>query len=162
MLYGDATNSFGRLPKNAIKSRYLSNQGGLDNSPKWDLIDLAFGVTGVLPPLNGGAGANAQVISAPTGIAVTIDLALGNFCTMSVASATGNLTLTFLNPAAGLLNYLCDPRLDGADPISHPRQPLWGGSLRETVGRSRPISLLLSIPVRSTTFSGYRRMFFKG
>ena len=106
MLFSDATNSYARLPKTTVKSRYLSNQGGLDNSPKWDTIDLSTGVSGVLAGANGGRGALVQTITAPTGITATLDMALGNTCIMNVGSATGNLTLTIINAAPGLLNYL--------------------------------------------------------
>lgn len=54
IIYAGGTNAFFRLPKNTVKSRYLSNQGGLDNSPGWDLIDLTTGVSGILPEANGG------------------------------------------------------------------------------------------------------------
>ena len=107
MLYADAANSIKRLPKNTTKSRYLSNQGGLDNSPDWQLIDLTTGVIGVLPGANGGRGALVQTVTAPTGITSTIDLALGNLAYINLGSATGNVTLTITNPAPGLLNFLC-------------------------------------------------------
>jgi hypothetical protein len=106
MLYSDSANSIRRLPKNTTQSRYLSNQGGLNNDPDWQLINLANGVTGILPGANGGRGALVQSITSPTGITATIDLALGNTCVMNVGSATGNVTLTFTNPAPGLLCYL--------------------------------------------------------
>jgi hypothetical protein len=105
-IYADGTNTIVRLPKNTSKSQSLSNQGGLFNDPKWDLIDLATGVTGVLSGANGGRGALVQTVTAPTGITAAIDLALGNCVIMNVGSATGNVTLTFTNPAPGLLNYL--------------------------------------------------------
>jgi hypothetical protein len=47
-----------------------------------------------------------QTVTAPTGITAAIDLSLGNCVIMNVGSATGNVTLTFTNPAPGLLNYL--------------------------------------------------------
>jgi hypothetical protein len=106
MFYSDGTNSITRLTKNTTKSRYLSNQGAVGNAPTWDLVDLTSGVVGVLPGANGGRGALVQTITAPTGVAVAIDLALGNTCIMNVGSATGNVTITFTNPAAGLLNFL--------------------------------------------------------
>ena len=40
-------------PRGTVTSRYLSNLGTLNN-PKWDQIDLATGVIGVLPEANGG------------------------------------------------------------------------------------------------------------
>jgi hypothetical protein len=105
MIYSDATNSYARLPKATVKSRYLSNQGGLDNSPKWDTIDLATGVSGVLAGANGGRGALYQTATIPTGIALTIDMSLGNFVGIQLGSATGNVTLTITNAVPGLLNF---------------------------------------------------------
>jgi hypothetical protein len=105
-IYADGTNTIARLPKNTTKSRYLSNQGGLSNDPKWDLIDLTTGVTGVLPGANGGRGALVQTVTAPTGITAAIDLALGNTVNINVGSATGDVTLTISNPTPGLLDYL--------------------------------------------------------
>ena len=106
VIYGFETNVFARLSKNTQKSRYLSNQGGLNNSPDWQQIDLATGVTGILPGANGGRGALVQTVTAPTGITATIDMALGNLVKMNVGSATGNVTLTITNAAPGLLNFL--------------------------------------------------------
>jgi hypothetical protein len=107
MLYSDTANSIRRLPKNTTQSRYLSNQGGLNNDPDWQLVNLANGVTGILPGANGGRGALVQTVTAPTGITVTIDMALGNLVYMNMASATGNVTLTINNAVPGLLNFLC-------------------------------------------------------
>ena len=106
VIYGFETNVFARLPKSTQKARYLSNQGGLNNTPDWQQIDLTTGVTGVLPGANGGRGAIVQTVTAPTGITVAIDMALGNMVLMNVGSATGNVTLTFTNAVPGLLSFL--------------------------------------------------------
>jgi hypothetical protein len=106
MIYADAANSIKRLPKNTTQSRYLSNQGGLDNSPDWQLVNLANGVTGILAGANGGRGALVQTPAAPTGVALAIDLALGNFVILGLGSATGNVTLTFSGATPGLLSFL--------------------------------------------------------
>ena len=47
-----------------------------------------------------------QTPTAPTGTTSTIDLALGNVVKLSLASASGNVTLTLQNPIIGLLCYL--------------------------------------------------------
>lgn len=131
LLYGSDVNTYSRLPKSAISMRVLINQGGVSNNPTWGQVDLTTGVTGVLPPVNGGAGQLAQTITAPTGIGVTINLALGNFCIMSLASASGNVTMTLTNPTSGLLNYLVVTQGSTARALIFPagsKQPLWGGS----------------------------------
>jgi hypothetical protein len=48
LFYGAGVNSIGALAKNATNSRYLANQG-LGNNPSWSPINLANGVTGLLP-----------------------------------------------------------------------------------------------------------------
>ena len=105
MFFANATNQITRLPKNTQPTRYITNQS-LGNNPDWGLVNLENGVTGVLPGLNGGRGANVQTITAPTGITATIDLALGNMALINVGSATGNVTLTLNNGTPGLLNFL--------------------------------------------------------
>jgi hypothetical protein len=106
MIYGGETNVYYRLPKNSTSSRYICNQGGLNNSPAWGLVDLTNGVTGILPGANGGRGALVQTVTAPTGVAAAIDMALGNTVIMNLGSATGNVSLTFTNAVPGLLNFL--------------------------------------------------------
>ena len=131
LIYGTEVNTYSRLPKSTMAMRVLTNQGGVNNAPIWGQVDLTTGVTGVLPPVNGGAGQLSQTISAPTGIGVTINLALGNFCIMSLASASGNVTLTLTNPTAGLLNYLCVTQGSTSRNLIFPagtKQPLWGGN----------------------------------
>lgn len=56
--YGSAANTVSKLAKNTSATRYLSN-AGTSNNPAWTQIDLTNGVTGVLPPANGGTGASA-------------------------------------------------------------------------------------------------------
>jgi hypothetical protein len=105
MIYGGETNVYYRLPKSSVKSRYICNQGGLNNAPDWGQVDLTTGVFGVLPGANGGRGALVQAVTAPTGVALAIDMALGNTAVFTLASATGNVTLTLSNAAPGLLNF---------------------------------------------------------
>ena len=140
MLYSDATNSINRIPKTTVKSRYLSNQGGLDNSPKWDLVDLTTGVIGVLAGANGGRGALVQTITAPTGITATLDMSLGNTCMINLGSATGNVTLTITNAAPGLLNYLVVTQGATIRAIVWPagsKQTLLGGTTWNPSGASK-------------------------
>ena len=50
---------------------------------------------------------------------------------MSVASASGTVTLTLQNPTGGLLNYLCVTQGSTQRNINFPagtKQPLWGGA----------------------------------
>ena len=131
LLYGFGANVISRLAKSSTPTRVLTNQGGLNNDPAWGQVDLTTGVSGVLPPVNGGAGQLVQTIPAPTGLGVTINLALGNFCIMSAASASGHITLTLQNPTAGLLSYLCVTQGSTIRNIVFPagtKQPLWGGN----------------------------------
>ena len=132
LLFGFTQNEIRRLPKNVTATRYLKNQGPLsDNSPDWGQVDLTDGVSGVLPAANGGFGAKVQTVTAPTGIAVTIDLALGNTIKISLGSATGNVTLTFTNPTSGLLNFMVVTQGATARNIIFPsgsKQTLLGGT----------------------------------
>lgn len=106
LIYAGETNVYYRLPKDTAKTRYLTNQGGFNNSPGWGFVDLSNGVIGVLPGANGGRGALVQTVTAPTGITSTIDMSLGNLVFINLSSATGNVTLTINNAVPGLLNFL--------------------------------------------------------
>lgn len=55
LLYASAINTLARLPKNATNQRVLTN-GGASNSPAWGQVNMATGVTGALPVVNGGTG----------------------------------------------------------------------------------------------------------
>lgn len=55
LLFGSAANTYSALAKNTTATRYLSNQG-TSNNPSWNQVNLANGVTGTLPTLNGGTG----------------------------------------------------------------------------------------------------------
>jgi hypothetical protein len=67
LLFASATNTFSLLGKATTASRYLANTGSL-NSPIWDQVNLANGVTGTLPVGNGGTGQTTAVI--PSGTAM--------------------------------------------------------------------------------------------
>ncbi len=55
MVYYDTGTVLSKLAKNTTATRYLSNTG-TSNNPAWAQINLANGVTGVLPSANGGSG----------------------------------------------------------------------------------------------------------
>jgi hypothetical protein len=55
ILYASATNVWARLARSTTATRYLANTGA-SNIPQWDQVNLANGVTGVLPIANGGTG----------------------------------------------------------------------------------------------------------
>jgi hypothetical protein len=57
LLYGSATNVLSALAKDSNATRYLSNTG-TSNNPAWAQINLANGVSGLLPLANGGTNAN--------------------------------------------------------------------------------------------------------
>lgn len=62
LIYGDAVaNTFARLTKDANATRYLSNQGAT-NGPSWNQVNLANGVTGVLPEANGGTNQSTYTL----------------------------------------------------------------------------------------------------
>jgi hypothetical protein len=105
LLYASATNDLSKLAKDTNATRYLSNTGA-SNNPAWAQVDVSNGATGVLPTANGGSGYGAQTITAPTGTTATIDFASGNYALISLASATGNVTLTLQNPVAGQLFFI--------------------------------------------------------
>lgn len=57
LLYGSSATQVSVLVKDANATRYLSNTG-TTNNPAWAQVNLANGVTGILPIANGGSGAS--------------------------------------------------------------------------------------------------------
>jgi hypothetical protein len=57
MFYIDPAGTWATLAKSTTATRYISNTG-TSNDPAWAQVDLTNGVTGLLPPANGGTGAN--------------------------------------------------------------------------------------------------------
>lgn len=57
LFYGSAVGVLSALAKDTNATRYLSNTGA-SNNPAWAQINLANGVTGILPLANGGTGSN--------------------------------------------------------------------------------------------------------
>lgn len=62
LLYASAANTLAKLAKSATATRYLANTGA-SNNPNWDQINLANGVTGVLPVANGGTGGSSAMVT---------------------------------------------------------------------------------------------------
>lgn len=73
LLYASGATAISKLAKDTNATRYLSNTGG-SNNPAWAQINLANGVTGVLPNANGGM---VKINSAAVAPAVTDDAAAG-------------------------------------------------------------------------------------
>lgn len=73
ILYGTGTNAIGILGKNGSATRYLTNNG-TSNNPNWSQVNLANGVTGILPVANGGTGTS----TGPTSYAINLTHASTN------------------------------------------------------------------------------------
>lgn len=58
--YFSSSNLPALLNKNTTATRYLSNTG-VNNDPSWSQVNLANGVTGLLPTSNGGTGMSAAM-----------------------------------------------------------------------------------------------------
>lgn len=93
LIYGSAANVLSRLAKDANATRYLSNTGP-NNDPAWAQVNLADGVTGILPDANlletgSFTGTLTGFAAGPTGT-VTYTI-IGNMCTLRgpVGAMTG-------------------------------------------------------------------------
>lgn len=120
LIYASAAQVLSRLAKDANATRYLSNQGG-SNNPSWSQVNLANGVTGLLPFANiadlsalavlGRASNSAGVMAAITGVANQVlrvnsagtILGFGQVNLAAAAAITG--TLPTGNGGTGLTTY---------------------------------------------------------
>lgn len=105
LLYASAANTLARLAKNTTATRYLSNTG-TNNNPEWAQVNLANGVTGVLPVANGGTNASSAGITAFNNITgYTASGATGTTSTNLVFSTSPSLTtprvITSINDTNG-------------------------------------------------------------
>lgn len=69
--YYTSGTALSKLAKSTSATRYLSNQG-IDNAPSWNQVNIANGVTGILPIANGGTNSstalsNNRVIQSSSG-----------------------------------------------------------------------------------------------
>lgn len=76
IMYASATNTISALAKNTTATRYICNSGS-SNNPAWAQVNLTNGVTGVLPPANGGT----VVWSAASGTTQAAAINSGYICT---------------------------------------------------------------------------------
>ena len=104
LLYASAANTLARLAKNTTATRYLSNTGS-NNDPAWAQVNLANGVTGVLPVANGGTNASSASITAFNNITgYTASGATGTTSTNLVFSTSPTLTTPIVTTTIGVGN----------------------------------------------------------
>lgn len=102
VLYFSASNTFAALAKDTNATRYLANTG-TTNNPQWDQINVANGVTGVLPIANGGTNSstslnnNRVIISSSGGIVEAAALTNGELMIGSTGATPGTTTLSGSN-----------------------------------------------------------------
>jgi hypothetical protein len=117
ILYGSATSPMNALAKDTNATRYLSNQG-VSNSPSWNQVNLANGVTGNLSVtnLNGGSSASGSTFWRGDGVWASVP---GGAV---AADPTGTVGLTAVNGSS--VNFM---RSDAAPPLSQAIVPTWTG-----------------------------------
>lgn len=111
IIYSDATDSLARLTFVATATRYLANTGGAATIPAWNQVNLANGVTGTLPILNGGTNATSfttarcvrfdgtSLVSHTTDCAVST-APITHFTTLGTITASQTVFATFANVSA--------------------------------------------------------------
>lgn len=62
LIYGGSSSAWAKLSKDTNATRYLSNTG-TTNNPAWAQVNLANGVTGILPSSNGGTGIDSSGVT---------------------------------------------------------------------------------------------------
>lgn len=104
LLYASSANTLARLAKSTTATRYLANTG-TTNNPQWDQVNLANGVTGVLPVANGGTNASSASITAFNNITgYTASGATGTTSTNLVFSTSPTLTTPQATTTIGVGN----------------------------------------------------------
>ncbi len=106
VFYSSAADTMSALAKDTNATRYLSNTGA-SNNPAWAQINVANGVTGILPTANGGTGIAFFTVSGPT-VARTFAFPDANSTVLTTNAAvtagqggTGLQTLTANNLLVG-------------------------------------------------------------
>lgn len=106
LVYASAASVYSRLTKDANATRYLSNTGS-SNNPAWAQVNLANGVTGLLPLANGGANASLTasnggiVYSTATALAVLTGTATTSRMLLSGAAAAPFWSTSTIPSSAG-------------------------------------------------------------
>src|SRR6185503_373533 len=103
LIYGSAANVFSKLAKDTSATRVLTNTGA-SNNPAWAQLNLANGVTGILPQANGGTGASsfaARAVMQFTGTGVSnVTVYLGS------AASTTEQDVQFICPTNGTITRM--------------------------------------------------------
>jgi hypothetical protein len=102
LIYGRTANTPTMLSFVGTATRYLSNTGTGGTLPAWSQINLTNGVTGTLPPTNGG-----RVTWSVIGVSGTLVVNTGIFCTTGAA-------LSFALPATSIVGDVIEIVLDGS------------------------------------------------
>lgn len=105
LLFGSATNVLSTLAKNTTATRYLSNTGA-SNNPAWSQINLANGVTGILPAANGGV--SAEPVTQVTTASASISAGTTAVAVVRTSPTTTNLTLPSVASQGGLPIHIFD------------------------------------------------------
>jgi hypothetical protein len=119
LIYGSAADTFSALSPSAVATNYLSNTG-TSNNPAWAQVNLTNGVTGALPPANGGTGIanggnNTITFTGNYTIGITLSAATAlTFPTSGTVTALGNATTGSGNIVLATSPVLTSPTLGAA------------------------------------------------